>query len=239
MSRTLQVFVIGQSPRLDIEAQVALVARDAKISVEGVLDGMSLEQIADRVVPESDRDAVFATLSSGDTVTVSKQMVTTRLSAKLETGGPALLWSTASFQDLPRRHDFVQPAELLTMMIDVLLPTGTLGLIVPRRRQLDMQTKERSRPGLHVVAAALAPRSDHAAVDAAAFQLVAQKPDLAIMDCMSYTRLEMARVSATLSCLVLLPAVAATQAAAALLAMDRMESSVRHSLSDHGPKPGR
>jgi hypothetical protein len=102
MSRTLQVFVIGQSPRLDIEAQVAPVARDAKISVEGVLDGMSLEQIADRVVPESDRYAVFATLSSGDTVTVSEQMVTTRLSAKLETGGPALLWSTASFQDLLR-----------------------------------------------------------------------------------------------------------------------------------------
>jgi hypothetical protein len=76
-------------------------------------------------------------------------------------------------------------------------------------------------------------------LDAAAFQLVAQKPDLAIMDCMSYTRLEMARVSAILSCLVLPPAVAATQAAAALLAMERMESSVRHSLSDHGPKPGR
>jgi len=221
MSRTLQVFVIGQSPRLDIEAQVALVARDTKISVDGVLDGMSLEKIADRVVPESDRDAVFATLSSGDAVTVSKQMVTTRLSAKLETGGPALLWSTASFQDLPRRHDFVQPADLLTMMIDVLLPKGTLGLLVPRRDRLETRIQERSRPGVHVVAAALAPHSDHVEVDAAAFQLVAQKPDLAIMDCMSYTRLEMARVSAILSCLVLLPAVVATQAAAALLDMDR------------------
>jgi hypothetical protein len=147
MSRTLQVFVIGQSPRLDIEAQVALVARDTKISVDGVLDGMSLEKIADRVVPESDRDAVFA--------------------------------------------------------------------------RLETRIQERSRPGVHVVAAALAPHSDHVEVDAAAFQLVAQKPDLAIMDCMSYTRLEMARVSAILSCLVLLPAVVATQAAAALLDMDR------------------
>jgi hypothetical protein len=74
---------------------------------------------------------------------------------------------------------------------------------------------------VHVVAAVLALRSDDAEIDAAAFQLVSQKPDLAIMDCMSYTRSEMARVSAILSCLVLLPAVAATQAAAALFEMDR------------------
>lgn len=143
-----------------------------------------------------------------------------RLAAKLEVGGPALLWSTTAFRDLSRRDDFVQPADLLTAMVDVPLPTGTLGLIVPRRDRLEIRLEEWSRPGVHVVATVLAPRSDYAAIDAAAFQLVAQKPDVTLMDCMSYARSEMARVSAILSCLVLLPNVAAAGAAATLVQPD-------------------
>jgi protein AroM len=111
----------------------------------------------------------------------------------------------------------VQPADLLTAMVDVLLPAGTLGLIVLHRQQLELKVNERLRPGVRVVAAALAPHSDNAAIDEAAFQLVTHKPDLALLDCMSYTRSELARVSAILPCLVVLPAAAAVRAAAALL----------------------
>jgi protein AroM len=46
MSRTLPVFVIGQTPRPDVEAEMLLAAPDVGIRVEGALDGMSRDQIA-------------------------------------------------------------------------------------------------------------------------------------------------------------------------------------------------
>ena len=57
----------------------------------------------------------------------------------------------------------------------------------------------------------------NAAVDDAAYRLLSEKPDLALLDCMSYTRSELARASAILPCLVVLPAAVAVQAASALL----------------------
>jgi protein AroM len=196
MSRTLRVFVIGQSPRPDVAAQILLADPVIRVRVEGALDGMSRDQIASQAPPRSGADSLFTTLSAGETVTVAKAAVVARLLAKLEIGGPALLWSTIAFRELPRRDDFVQPADLLTAMVDVLLPTGTLGRTVPRRERLEMQLKKWSRPGVQVVATALAPHADNATIDAASFQLAATKPDLVLMDCMSYTQSEMARVSA-------------------------------------------
>jgi protein AroM len=188
------------------------------VLIQGALDGMDDHQIATRASPSTDADVLFTTLSSGRTAKVSRNVVADRLSTALKAGsGPALLWSTATFQELPHRDDFVQPSDLLTALIDVMLPTGRLGLIVPHRQRLEIQIEERSRPGVEVVAGVLSPDSDFAAIDAAAFQIFAQKPDLVLMDSMSYTRTEMLRVSAILSCLVLLPAVAATGAATALL----------------------
>jgi hypothetical protein len=122
MSRTLRMFVMGQSPRPDVEAHILLAAPDIRIRVEGVLDGMSRDQIAQHELPRSAADALFTTLSSGKTVTVAKAALVTQLLAKLEIGGPALLWSPTAFRKLPRRDDFVPPADLLTAMVDVLLP---------------------------------------------------------------------------------------------------------------------
>jgi protein AroM len=106
-------------------------------------------------------------------------------------------------------------------MVDVLVSRGTLGVIVPHAEMLIRQRKERSRPGVRVATTALVPGSDQAAVDATAFQLVAQQPDRVLMDCMSYSRTEMTWVATVLSCFVLLPSVLAVGAVARLLEADR------------------
>jgi protein AroM len=216
MSRTLRVLVTGQSPRPDVEAQVALEAPGVECDLAGVLDGMSRADIKGSTQRCSDADILPARLASGEITPVARGLVADRLSASLQTRRPTLLWSTASFLTLPRYDDVVRPADLLTAMIDVLLPAGTLGLIVPNRQQLEGKIKERTRPGVRVVATTVAPQSDNAAIDDAAYRLLLEKPDLVLLDCMSYTRSELARVSAILPCLVVLPAAAAVRAAAAL-----------------------
>jgi protein AroM len=216
MKRTLRVLVTGQSPRPDVEPQVALEAPDVEVRLTGALDGMSRADINGSTCCCADADILPAKLASGEITSVARGMMADRLSVSVHTRGPTLLWSTTSFLTLPRHDDVVQPGDLLTAMIDVLLPAGTLGLIVPRRQQLEGKIKERTRPGVRVVAATVAPHSDNAAIDDAAYRLLLEKPDLALLDCMAYTRLELARVSAILPCLVVLPAAAAVRAAAAL-----------------------
>jgi protein AroM len=214
--QTLRVLVTGQSPRPDVEAQVALEAPGIEFRLSGALDGMSRADINGSTWRCSDADILPAKLASGEISSAARGLVADRLSASLQTRGPTLLWSTTSFLTLPRYDDVVRPADLLTAMIDVLLPAGTLGLIVPSRQQLERKIKERTRPGVRVVAATVAPQSDSAAIDDAAYRLLLEKPDLALLDCMSYTRSDLARVSAILPCLVVLPAAVAVRAAAAL-----------------------
>jgi hypothetical protein len=66
---------------------------------------------------------------------------------------------------------------------------------------------------------ALRPKSDLAATVAVAHRMAMERPDLVIMDCMSCTRADMARVAKVLPCLVVLPIVAAARAVATLLAV--------------------
>lgn len=217
MNRTLRVFVTGQSPRPDVEAQIALEAPGLEFRLTGALDGMTPAEIRASTSRCSETDTLLTRLDSGETTEAARGLVADRLAAGMQPCDATLLWSTTPFRSLPRHDHIVQPADLLTTMIDVLLPVGTLGLIVPNRQQLELKIKEHTRPGVRVTAVALAPQSHDAAVDDAAYRLLLGKPDLTLLDCMSYTRLELARVSAILPCLVVLPAAVAVQAAAALL----------------------
>ena len=213
----MRVFVIGQSPRLEVEAEIAAAAPGLAIQLEGALDGMTRDEIASLAAPRDDADSLFTALPSGELVTISKAAVSERLAHRLAGGGPALLCCTGTFKGLPQRADIVQPSSVLNGLAASLLPAGTLGLFVPLPEQVTVLAAERARPGLHAVAICLRPISDAAAIDAAAAQMAEARPDLVIMDCMSYTRADKARVERTLRCPVLLAIAVAARAAASLV----------------------
>ena len=185
--------------------------------LEGALDGMSREQIVTEAVPRDDADALFTVLPSGETTTISKAVVTAHLAARLRDSGPALLCCTGAFKGLPQRANIVQPSAVLNGLAASLLPAGTLGLFVPLSEQVKTLSALRTRLGLRVAALPLRPLSDAAAVDAAAHQMAEQRPDLVILDCMSYTQADKLRIGAILDCPILLPIVVAARVMACLL----------------------
>jgi protein AroM len=69
-------FVVGQSPQPEIEAHIALAAFGLSLRLGGALDGMTREQIATQAAPRSDADTQLTVLPSGETVTISKGVVT-------------------------------------------------------------------------------------------------------------------------------------------------------------------
>jgi protein AroM len=74
------------------------------------------------------------------------------------------------------------------------LPKGRLGVFSPLSEQTALIDKKWQREGVEVVGVTLRPGSSDAAVDEAARTMAAKQPDLVVMDCMSYTSVNKARV---------------------------------------------
>ena len=78
----LPVFVIGQAPRPDLEAEIAAAAPGLRIALRGALDGLTRAEIA-AIAPRDGADTLFTMLPSGEGVAISKAAVTQRLRAML------------------------------------------------------------------------------------------------------------------------------------------------------------
>jgi protein AroM len=213
----LQVFIIGQAPHGELEAEIAAAVPGLRLSVEGALDGMSHAEIT-ALAPRDGADTLFTILPSGEGAAISKAAVTLRLRARLDqASGPTLLACTGAFKGLPERPDLVQPSAVLNAMAEALLPRGRLGVVVPLEAQVPTLMAARSRAGLEVAALPLRPGSDAGARGDAASRMAAMRPDLVLLDCISYTRADKVAFAAALPCPVLLSVAVAARAAASLL----------------------
>jgi protein AroM len=214
---TLPVFVIGQAPRPDLAAEIAAATPGLSITMRGALDGLSRAEIA-ALAPRDGADTLFTILPDGAAVCISKAAVTARMRTMLEaTHGPVLLACTGAFKGLPERPDLVQPSAVLNGLAAALLPRGRLGLFVPLPEQAAALGGSRARAGLSVVVHALRPQSDAATCAEAMARMAGEKPDLLVLDCISYTRADKAAAVAAMDCPVLLSVAVAAHAAACLL----------------------
>jgi len=192
MPRTLGIITIGQAPRDDI---ANLFARHApagtKVVLRGALDGLSDAEV-DRLTPGSGADTLYSRLRGGRDVKISKKAVIARSPetiAKLRDDGcDAIVYAcTGDFPPMQGDEGILFPSRVLNGLAAGLLPRGRLGLLIPLAEQAEKLSAKWARPGLEVVAEALAPSADAREADAAARRLAAKKPDLVAMDCMSYT----------------------------------------------------
>jgi protein AroM len=192
MPRTLGVITIGQAPRDDIAALFAEHAPPGtKIILRGALDGMSDAEVA-AVKPESGGDTLYTRLRGGGDVKISKKAVIARSPAVLarlrDDGCNAIVYAcTGDFPPMAGDENVLFPSRLLNGLATGLLPRGRLGLLIPLAEQAEKLGAKWARPGLEVVAEALAPSAGKDEADAAARRLAAKGPDLVAMDCMSYT----------------------------------------------------
>ena len=214
---TLPVFVIGQAPRPDLAAEIAAAVPGLTIAMRGALDGLTRAEIG-ALTPRDGADTLFTILPDGASVSISKAAVTERMKALLAaTRGPVLLACTGAFKGLPDRPGLVQPSAVLNGLAAALLPRGRLGLFVPLPEQAEALGGSRARDGLSVVVRPLRPQSDAATREAAMAAMAREKPDLLVLDCISYTRTDKAAAVAAMDCPVLLSVAVAARAAACLL----------------------
>ena len=214
--RRMGVVVIGQSPRPAMQAEIAAVlSPGVSIELRGALDGMSRAEI-DAILPVDGADALFTLLPNGDNVRISKKAVEGRANAQLarfkqEGIDVAMLACTGKFPNLAPEGLVILPSAVLHKMVEAVLPKGRLGVFSPLAEQTALIAKKWQRDGVEVVGVTLQPGSDDAAVDAAARVMADQQPDLVVLDCMSYTSANKARVRQHFSGPVILSIAAAAR----------------------------
>ena len=188
----LGIVTIGQAPRDDIAALFAAQApAGTEVVLRGALDGLSDAEV-DALKPESGADTLYTRLRGGRDVKISKKAVVARspaVLAKLRADGcDVLVYAcTGEFPPMPGDENVLFPSRVLNGLAAGLLPRGRLGLLIPLAEQGEKLASKWARPGLEVVAEALAPSAGPDEAAAAAVRLAARKPDLVAMDCMSYT----------------------------------------------------
>ena len=192
MSRTLGIVTIGQAPRDDIaELFAAQAPEGTKVILRGALDGLSDAEV-DALPPLNGADTLYTRLRGGRDVKISKQAVIARSPAALAKlradGSNAIVYAcTGEFPQMQGDENVLFPSRLLAGLAQGLLPHGLLGLLVPFAEQGEKLAKKWARPGLDVVVEAVVPSAGRDEVAAAARRLGRHKPDLVVLDCMSYT----------------------------------------------------
>jgi protein AroM len=193
------VVAIGQAPRPDIETELrGVLGHRVPIRLVGALDGVSRAEI-DRLSPCSSHDALFTNLPDGSGVVISKAEVTKRVQARLdwlaEQGVDVTLMNcTGVFEGLVPRGHLIFPSAVLTALVLGLMPRGRLGVFMPIAEQEAPMKDKWSQGEWEVEALPLRPRTEGAALDAAAREMARRRPDLIVLDCMGYGQAMKGRV---------------------------------------------
>jgi protein AroM len=223
LQHRIGVVVIGQSPRPAVVNEIAAVLSPRlTIDLRGALDGMTREEI-DAIPPRDGYDALFTLLPNGDAVTISKQAVEARAALQIERFAEegtevTMLACTGKFPNLAPDGLVVLPSAVLHKLVEAVLPRGRLGVFSPLPEQTARIAEKWQRANVEVLGVTLRPGSNAAAVDEAARNMAALKPDLVVLDCMSYVRADKARVRLAYGGPVILAIAAAARVVEELLA---------------------
>jgi protein AroM len=188
---TLGIAVIGQAPRDDIAWVFAgLLPAATRIVLRGCLDGLSDAEV-NRLAPRDGDDTLYTRLRGKRDVKVSKSAVIERaptaLAALRAAGAEALLFAcTGDFPPMAGDAGVVFPSRILSALAAGLLPRGRLGVLVPATEQIAKLSQKWERPSIEIVAEALLPSASPDETEETAKRLASRRPDLIVMDCMSY-----------------------------------------------------
>lgn len=196
----LALVTIGQSPREDVVA--SMFAGQLPAFVEyGALDLLSREAIA-ALTPAAADPPLVTRLRDGSEVVVGKQALMPHVQAAVDRAvadgaTTVAMLCTGAFPGLVHGVPCVYPDAVVRAVVDALLPTGTLGVVIPHAGQHDGMLEKWQTPHRAAITEVASP---YTAVDSIPDAVRALSDcDLIVLDCMGYDRamLAVARAAAT------------------------------------------
>lgn len=187
--RSVGVLTIGQSPRTDVTPSIeAILENGVSIVESGGLDSLTNETVHS-VEPDKFDTTYISRMRDGKSVKIGKSKLLPLLQAELsaleETVDIVLMLCTGDFPTLQTKKPIVYPDKVLNHIVSALLPSGSLGLIIPLEEQRETLISKWQQEELKIVTEVASPYEE-SDIAGAARALQMQGVDLIVLDCMGY-----------------------------------------------------
>jgi protein AroM len=158
----------------------------------GALDMLNDREIAD-LHPRTDEHVLVTRLRDGREVTIAKERVLDHLQdavTRLEEEGASVICvlCTGEFTTLSSRSLVIYPDRILSHTVESVLPSGTIGILMPHPLQHESMMAKWSTGQRSVVTASVSPYSEADEIAAAISDLEARGAAMIVMDCMGFDR---------------------------------------------------
>jgi protein AroM len=204
----LGLVTIGQSPREDVVASMFGSSEQLSAVEGGALDLLDRQQIA-ALAPGEDEHPLVTRLRDGSEVVVAKERLMPYLIDAVERVEQAgcdtiCMLCTGEFPRLGDRALVIYPDRLVQHVVEALLPSGTLGVLMPHEGQRQGMLAKWTTPSRATVVAVASPYSAAGQIADAVAGLADAGAQAIVLDCMGYDRRMLADARAAASVAVLL-----------------------------------
>ncbi|MFT8413417.1 MAG: AroM family protein [Oenococcus oeni] len=197
MTKKLFMLTIGQAPRKDIAPIIdSNIGPESILVHSGALDGMSEREVVEKLFPinnSGDNSYVLTSrLTNGHSVTMLRSKLQPLLQEKIheaENKGfrQIFLLCTGMFPGLQTsKANLLEPDVILPPIVKTIVGDKRLGVIVPLKDQLAMDSEKYESVGLHPIYDFASPYSDGDKRFEEVALKMSERVDYILMDCMGF-----------------------------------------------------
>lgn len=182
---------IGQAPRDDVVPYMFSNAAQGRLLQAGALDALNREDVSG-LKPGTHEHPLVTLLGNGEEVSIAKERVSPLLQEavdRLEIADVQIICvlCTGEF-DLSSSHArLIYPDRVLTGLLEAMLPSGTVGVLVPHPGQVQSASTKWGSAGRNVIVESFSPYDPCAVPEIPLNVLKAARVDAVVLDCMGYS----------------------------------------------------
>ena len=190
--KKIGALTIGQSPRVDAIPEMEPHLVGVEILQAGALDGLTRGEM-DALAPEGNGDVLVSRLRDGSWVTMEERKIIPLLQKQVDNlcrQGVELIamLCTGKFPDVLQANvPIVYPQRLLYGVVPTLASGGRIGVVAPDPTQLEQCVRNWSAVSNNVAVVAGNPYDPASDWKRVAEELIREKADWIVLDCIGYT----------------------------------------------------
>ena len=221
--RVLAAVTIGQTPRVDITADVApMLAAGVELREYGALDGLTLDQVQAEFDPRPGDELLVSRMRDGRQAHFTQAYVTPRVQAcidraEAEGADVVVLYCTGVFPAFRHAGVFIEPQPLLHSVARCLADGRRVGVLVPMEDQVAQAYEFWGASGVDVTVRHASPYLDFDEVVRVGRDLAREDVAFVATDCMGYSCAMKRAIEEAGGAKVLLPRTLATRVACEFL----------------------
>ncbi len=207
-SKKLGIITIGQSPRVDLTADMfKVLSKDIEVVEKGLLDEYTLNEVEHLFAPQSGDHILVSRMRDGTQVRLSESQIFNRLQGAIlaleKEVDVILLLCTGALPKVQSSKPLIMPKPLIKSVVDALRDDHKIGLVIPDAAQRNMIEEWWQSQGIESEICIFSPYD--VSEDILNISFRETEIEYVVMDCMGYSEDIKNRISKQTGKKVILP----------------------------------